>query len=69
MFKCNHHLQGAYTYVVKMFNYTGVSSLKMAIVDNCAKTCRSKLKVKYTIYSLSICWCLKSLQFNSQCSK
>jgi len=51
MFQRTRHLQGAYTYVVKMFNYTGVSSLKMVIVGNCAETCRSKLKVKYTIYS------------------
>jgi hypothetical protein len=51
MFQCNCHLQGAYTYVVKMFNYSGVSSLKMVIVGDCAKTCRSKLTVKYTIYS------------------
>jgi hypothetical protein len=51
MFQRNHHLQGDYTYVVKMFNYTGGSSLKMVIVGDCAETCRSKLIVKYTIYS------------------
>jgi len=65
MFQRNHHLQGAYTYVVKMFNYTGVSSLKMAIVGNCAETCRSKLKVKYTIYSFEHLLVLKefAIQF------
>ena len=64
MFQRNHHLQGAYTYVVKMFNYTGVSFLKMAIVGDCAKTCRSKLKVKYTIQSVPEGMC----QTSGECS-
>jgi hypothetical protein len=32
IFQCNCHLKGAYTNVVKKFNYTGVSSLKLVIV-------------------------------------
>ena len=51
MFQHNCYLQGAYIYVVKMFSYTGVSSLKMAIVVDCTETCRGKLIVKSTIYS------------------